>query len=136
KLATAENYVAVLRETSALAIADARVTSLAAHTRDVENMFRNGQVPRNDLLAASVSLADARQERLRAEHNLELARAAYNRGLSRPLTQAVSLEPQLPPIDPRLLSSLSETLALAAGRSELEALAATEQTLAAQAAAA
>ena len=136
KLATAENYVAVLRAASALAIADARVRSLDAHTRDVDSMFRNGQVARNDLLAASVSLADARQQRLRAENALELARAAYNRGLGRPLEQAVSLEPQLPPIDPELLSSLTGTLALAAGRSELAALAATGEALAARSAAA
>lgn len=136
KLATAENYVAVLRAASALAIADARVRSLEAHTRDVENMFRNGQVPRNDLLAASVSLADARQQQSRTRNALQLARAAYNRGLGRPLEQAVSLEPQLPPIDPRLLSSLSGTLALAAERSELAALAATEQALGARSAAA
>src|SRR5690606_6111872 len=61
KLETAERYIAVLRAESLLASEDARTASLAAHERDVRSMFDNGEVPRNELLAAGVSLANAEQ---------------------------------------------------------------------------
>src|SRR5690606_12914512 len=53
KLAVAERYVGVLRAESAVAVADGNVASLAAHLREVEDLYRGGSVPRNDFLAAS-----------------------------------------------------------------------------------
>jgi len=102
KLAVAEHYVAVLRAQSALGVADGNVASLAAHLREVEDMYRGGSVPRNDFLAAAVSLADAEQRRLQARNAADLARAAYNRALGRPLDDAVDLDRELPGVDPRI----------------------------------
>jgi outer membrane protein TolC len=134
----AESYVGVLRAASALAVADATRASLAAHTRDVEDMFRNGQVPRNDLLAAAVSLADAEQRHLQADNGLALAHAAYNRRLGRPLGDPVRLDPALPPIDAQLRSARPEQLAVLAWdhRDELAVLDATRDALTARSSAA
>src|SRR5690606_40934143 len=89
-----------------------RSASLAAHLREVEDMYRGGSVPRNDFLAASVSLADAEQRRLQAENALDVARAAYNRALGRALVEPFDLDADLPSIDPRVaeqsLDALSE----------------------------
>ena len=52
-------------------------------------------MPQNDYLAASVTLANARQRLLQAENALEYARAAYNRFLGRRLDEAVALDPAL-----------------------------------------
>lgn len=110
KLAVAERYIAILRADSAVHVADRSVVSLAGHVREVEDMYRAGSVPRNDYLAASVSLADAEQRRLQAGNTLDVARAAYNRALGRALDARFKLEPGLPEVDPRL------------GRQGLEAL--------------
>ncbi|MGB5325313.1 MAG: TolC family protein, partial [Pseudomonadales bacterium] len=124
KLAVAGHYIDVLRARSALAVADSNVKSLAAHLHDVEDMFKAGAVARNDYLSAAVSLADSEQRRLQARNQLDLASAAYNRSLGRPLTSAVNLDENLPDIDADLdLSSLPALTEIAvASRSELNSL--------------
>ncbi len=100
KLRVAEAYVNVLRARRALAVAESHVASLESHARDVENLHAQGMVPRNDLLAARVALADASQGAIRARNGLDLARSAYNRLLGRPLEQPVQLEELGPvPVD-------------------------------------
>jgi outer membrane protein TolC len=101
-------------------------------------MFQNGQVPKNDLLAASVTLADAEQRRLKAGNALALANAAYNRRVGRPLGDRIALDPALPAVDPQLRSTTPENLALLAWqhRDELAALDAAHAALLARSAAA
>jgi outer membrane protein len=93
RLAVAESYVAVLRAKSALAVAQSNVASLTDYLRDVQSMFNREVVPRNDLLSAQVSLANAEQGRLQSANGLELARAAYNRRIGQPLDRAFELSP-------------------------------------------
>ena len=95
KLGTGEHYIAVLRAESALAVADSNVATLTALTDDAKNRYEVGDVPKNDYLATSVSLANAEQGRLQARNALGYAREAYNRFLGRPLDQPVSLDPNL-----------------------------------------
>ncbi len=127
KLAVARHYIDVLRAERELAVAEGTVASLAAHVRDVESMFESGSVARNDYLAAAVSLADSEQRRLQANNRLDLARAAYNRALGRSLDAAVSLDENLPDIDPKLdMTSLESLTAIAIdNRDELAGLDAT-----------
>ncbi len=134
KLAVAEAYIGVLRAASSLDVAKVNATSLVAHARDVEDMQRNGQVPRNDLLAAQVALADAEQRQVQAEAALDIARAAYNRQTGRPLDGAVELDEALPKVDSTVLSSPLETLVAMAhdARDELAGLEANAAALQAQ----
>ena len=138
KLTVAERYVGVLRAESAFAVADGNVASLTAHLREVEDMYRAGSVPRNDFLAASVSVADAEQRRLQAQNALDVARAAYNRALGRALAQPFDLDDELPPVDPRIGEhSLDALTALAlALRTEPQRLGSAAAALAAEAASA
>ena len=99
KLDVARRFIDVLRAERALAVADSTVASLQAHVADVDDMFRAGAVARNDYLSAAVSLADAEQRRLQSRNALDLASAAYNRALGRPLDAPVVLDEQLPAID-------------------------------------
>lgn len=92
RLKTAEAYVAVLRAEQGLTVALSNVTALSAHARDVENCYTQGLVPKNDVLAVHVVLANARQTVIKVENNLALARAAYNRQLGRPLDSDVRLD--------------------------------------------
>ena len=91
KIRVAETYVAVLRAARLLEVADSRVASLASHTTLVNALFTAERVPRNDLLAAQVALADARQQQLEARNDYDSACAAYNRALGRPLAARVLL---------------------------------------------
>ena len=135
KLAVAEHYINVLRARSALVVADSNVTSLGAHLRDVDDMFRSGSVARNDYLSAAVSLADAEQRRLQARNELDLANAAYNRALGRTLDAAPNLDEQLPGIDANLdltsLQSLTDTALQ--NRTELDSLDAAAEAFRSQA---
>ncbi len=118
KLATSEHYVQVLRAEQALQVARSNVASLEAHTAVAENRYEIGDVPQNDFLAASVSLANARQNELQAENMLDYARAAYNRFLGRPLDNAVSLDPNL---------DIDQIVPATAGVDDLVAIAAEER---------
>jgi len=85
KLRVAEDYVMVLRARREVELAETTVKSLEAHLRDVKLLFKYQQVPVNDLLAAQVSLADARQTAIQARNQLDAGSAAYNRRLGRAL---------------------------------------------------
>ncbi len=91
KMNVAEIYIAVLRTRRIIEVVDSKVVSLEAHTQDTSALFDKGLVPRNDLLASQVALANARQEALQVHNMLEVANAAYNRALGRPLDSPVSL---------------------------------------------
>ena len=75
KLAVADAYVDVLRARKALEVADSNVQTLESLVSDIGAMFERELVPKNDLLAVQVALADARQGRLRAANAAELALA-------------------------------------------------------------
>jgi outer membrane protein TolC len=96
KLAVAESYVSVLRARKALAVADSNVRTLEALAGDIRAMFERELVPKNDLLAVEVALADARQNRLRAANAAEIAQAAYNRRLGEPLDRPAAIEEDIP----------------------------------------
>ena len=91
KINVAEIYITVLRTRRLVDVVDSRVASLDGHARDVGNFFDKGMVPRNDLLAAQVALANARQDALQVHNTLQVANAAYNRALGRYLDVPVTL---------------------------------------------
>lgn len=135
KLGVAEHYVAVLRAESAVSVAESYVASLKTHTNDTRNRYDVGDVPQNDYLAASVTLADAEQRLLQARNNLDNARAAYNRFLGRPMISTVSLDPTIDTdalLSPNAnLEQLVDTARM--NRRELTALEAQAQALRSQA---
>ncbi len=91
KLAVADSYVEVLRTRKAHGVASSNVQTLEALTRDTTSMFERELVPKNELLAIQVALADARQNELRTANAAEVAAAAYNRRLGVPLDRPVAL---------------------------------------------
>jgi outer membrane protein TolC len=124
KRSVAEQFVAVLRAESALAVTAANAESLTAHARDVADMYASGQVPRNDQLAAAVSLADAKQKELQARNRLDVARAAYNRSTGRELDSPVALDPVFPSAHTTLAANPLDALVAMAreNRQELASL--------------
>ena len=92
KMQVAESYVSVLRAMRGFEVAESYVASLEAHERDVFSFYNQGIVAWNDYLASQVSLADARQQMIQVQNNLDLAQATFNRLLQRPLAQKIVLE--------------------------------------------
>lgn len=120
KMKVAEAYVSVLRSISDVAVSESHVKNLFSHAGDVENKFIQGFVAANDLLAAKVSLADARQHALQAMNRLDIAKAGYNRLLVRSLEQKVELDNLKPD---RPAESLAElTVKALQQRSELKSI--------------
>jgi len=101
KLKIAEGYVAVLLRSQQTEVAISQKQSLAAHAADVQNLHDEGMVPVNDLLAAKVALANARQVHLQVQNQLDIAKAAYNRLLNRGLGYEVTLQ-AIPPTFPEI----------------------------------
>ncbi len=95
KLEVARNYIAVLRAERGLAAAEASAASLRSQVNDVQVMVETQSVAQSDLLAAKVSLANAEQQRLRAENGLRLAQVAYNRKVGAPAAEVPTLDQQL-----------------------------------------
>jgi outer membrane protein len=101
KLAVAGAYVDVLRTRKSHAVARSNVETLESLARDTVSMFERELVPKNELLAVQVALADARQNELRAGNAAEVALAAYNRWLGEPLDRAAELSDALAvPVEP------------------------------------
>lgn len=125
KVQVAEAYVDVLRARRMLEAATSSVDSLTAHVGDVQHLVDRELVPRSDLLAARVALADAEQAKVRAANAVELAQAAYNRRLGEPLSRAPELDDRVPS-DAALPGTALETLVRSAldSRSEIKAMAA------------
>jgi outer membrane protein TolC len=134
-LDVAERYIDVLRAESAVMVAGSNVAMLANHSEDAQWQYQFGAVPKNDFLAASVSLANARQGELKATNRLDLARAAYNRLLGRPLTNPVTLDPALLPLTASGKDFQSLTRLAVENRHELAGLAARAEALRNQSAA-
>ena len=107
KMQVAEAYVAVLRMEGALQVAQSHVDSLGLHMKDVKNLFDEGMVAKNDLLAATVELANAQQQVVKASNQLDNARAHCNQLLDRNLADAVSLALQFPEAPKGTLAELS-----------------------------
>ncbi len=91
RMAVAEAYLNVLRAQRGERVASAYVANLEQHHKDVSGAHRQGLVARNDLLTGDVMLADARQQLLQVKNQRQLADAAYNQLLGRPLEQPVVL---------------------------------------------
>ena len=110
KMRVAEVYVTVLRAQRDVELTESTIRSLESHARDVEALFRQGQVQQTDLLAAQVALANARCDGVQARNRLDSSRAAYNRHLGRPLTAPVLLAElplETPTSDVESLTSLA-----------------------------
>ena len=127
KMQVAEAYITVLRAESAVKVAKSHVDSLTADGKKVQDFFDQGIVAENDVLAINVSLANAEQQLLKVNHQLDNARAYYNRLLNRPLTAEVSLDSHLPnapegTLDELTKSALQQRPELSAFHAQINAL--------------
>ncbi len=86
------SYLNILLAKRALEVARDEVLQLEAHVNDAKNFYEQGVVPLNDLLKSQVALANAHQNKTRAESNLSLAISTLNVLLGRDISQDLELE--------------------------------------------
>ncbi|MCK4466971.1 MAG: TolC family protein, partial [Desulfobacterales bacterium] len=85
-------YLNILLTKKFLLVADEAVNQLESHVRDAEKFYEQGMIPYNDLLRSKVALADALQNRVRVESNVEMAISAFNTLLQIDLNRKTDVE--------------------------------------------
>ena len=108
KMQVAQNYIDVLRTAENIAVAQSHVQSLESHQKDVKNLFEQGVVAKNDLLAAEVEVLNAKQIVTQAINACDNAKARYNQTLTRQLTAKVELSKKLPEVPQTALENLNQ----------------------------
>ena len=85
-------FFSLLKAQKFLKISQDTVTQITAQKEVAKNFYEVGMTPLNDLLQAKVELANARQELISAQNNLEITKSNFNILLRRPINESVKLE--------------------------------------------
>jgi len=86
-----EAYYEVLKAEKFLEVAERAVQQLESHHKVAQAFFEVGMIPKNDLLQVEVQLAQAKQDLIRAQNGLALARSVFNTLLRRRIDEEVKL---------------------------------------------
>jgi outer membrane protein TolC len=84
-------YYSILKAQKLVDVAEDTVRQITAQKEVAENMHQVGMSPLNDLLQSQVRLANAKQELITAQNNLENAKAQFNTLLRRPVNDPVAI---------------------------------------------
>lgn len=85
-------YYSVLKAQKLLDVSKQTVDQITARKEVSENFYQVGMSPLNDLLQAQVELANAKQDLIVAQNNLDIAKSQFNLVLRRSVNQPVKLE--------------------------------------------
>lgn len=130
KFQISEAYFLVLRTRQLRQVAIEAVETAESHFADSERMCNVGLLTRNVVLAAQVAASEARQAELKVANAQQLAEAAYNRLLWRPLDAPVYIaDMELGPASGDLAALTAQAVQ---SRAELQALSAESRALQAQ----
>ena len=86
-----EAYYGVLTAEKGMEVAQQAVAQLDAHYTVAQAFFEVGMIPKTALLLTEVQLAQTRQNLIKAQNGLEVARAVFNTLLRRGIKEAVRL---------------------------------------------
>ena len=90
-LEATKTYFEILKAEKLLSVSKETVTQVSVQTDVVNNFYQVGMSPLNDLLESQVLLADAKQQVVLANSNLETARSYMNTLLRRPIRQPIQV---------------------------------------------
>ena len=85
-------YFNVLKAEKSLDVARQSVQQLESHRSMAQDFFDVGVIPKNDLLRAEVELANSRQNLVKAENAVEMAKAKFNTVLRREIDTPTEVE--------------------------------------------
>ncbi len=86
------SYFHILKAEKILEVARQAVEQLKSHRNEAQNFFDVGLIPKNDLLQSEVQLANGEHNLVKAENNLEIAKARFNTLLRRNINAPVEVE--------------------------------------------
>lgn len=86
------SYFNVLKAEKILDVAKQSVEQLEAHRNMSQDFFDAGVIPKNDLLRSEVELANGKQNLVRAENGVEMAKARFNTVLRREINTPTEVE--------------------------------------------
>lgn len=129
KIRVAEAYVNVLRARGGAGISDQELEAVSGYVKDVQNLYGQEMVAKNDLLSVQVYFAESQQRNMQVKNAVELAQSFYNNLLGRPLDAPVDLEPLDPPPETPGATLESLTEKAIANRPELNTLGAQSESL-------
>jgi len=84
-------YYSILKAQKLMQVAEDTVKQITSQKDVAENMYQVGMSPLNDLLQSQVQLANAKQELITAQNNLEIAKSQFNTLLRRPVNDPVAI---------------------------------------------
>lgn len=84
-------YYSILKAQKLVNVAEDTVRQINSQKEVAENMYQVGMSPLNDLLQSQVQLANAKQELITAQNNLEIAKSQFNTLLRRPVNDTVNI---------------------------------------------
>lgn len=87
-----EAYLSILRGRKICLVAQQTVEQITDHLRVAQEFYQVGIIPLNDLLKSEVQLADARQNLVRSENSLALAKSNFNSLLRFPLEKNIEIQ--------------------------------------------
>ncbi len=90
--AAKDAYFSILKAQKLVNVANQAVAQLESHKDVAENFYKVGMTPLNDFLKSEVELANARQDLITAQNNLDIAESDFNLLLRRPINAPVQLE--------------------------------------------
>jgi len=85
-------YYNILKTLKMKEVAELAVRQLSSHLYVAKNLFEQGVIPKNDLLKSEVALANAKQDLIRAENAVKIAKATLNALLHRDVNLDFALE--------------------------------------------
>jgi outer membrane protein len=85
-------YFNILKAERLHGVAVQSVEQIEAHRKMAQDFFDVGVIPRNDLLRAEVELANGRQNLVKAENSVEMAKSKFNTVLRREINSPTELE--------------------------------------------
>jgi len=86
-----EGYFNILNSQKIMEVAAQTVRQFEANLKVAKSFFEVGIVPKNDVLQAEVRLAQARQDLIRAENNVTLAKSSFNILLRREIDKPLNI---------------------------------------------
>jgi len=88
-------YFSLLKAQKLLAVAEDTVKQIEAQADVARNFYQVGMTPLNDLLQAQVELANAQQNQVIAQNNLEAVKSNFNTFLRWPINTPVQIQEDL-----------------------------------------
>jgi outer membrane protein TolC len=85
-------YFNLLETEKMITVAEKEVDSLTSYLNDMNHLYEEGVIVKNDLLPARVKLADARQKFIAAGNGREVAAAGLSTILTLPLTENITVQ--------------------------------------------